>query len=180
MGEFSKWLLHEDQKELFDYLFALVLNILFVALTAVLLWPFGKAAVAWRLTKGYWMFWTVLIVTSALMVLAQRLFRMDLYSRADAYVISALILSGFLQIGWSAYVAPVVRSSVADASIVATIIMYAVGFVSAYVAAVIVGAYYTGGLYRMVNSGLAFLTFIVFSIWPSAGLAIYGWFFNLW
>jgi hypothetical protein len=76
-------------------------------------------------------------------------------------------------------VAPVVRSSVADASIVATIILYAVGFVSAYVAAVIVGAYYTGGLYRMVNSGLAFLTFIVFSIWPAAGLAIYGWFFNL-
>lgn len=180
MGEFAKWLMHEDQKELFDYLFALVLNILFLALTALLLWPFGKAGTAWRLTKGYWIFWTVLIVTSALMVVAQRLFRMDLYTRLDAYIISALIVSGFLQVGWSAYAAPVIRNTAAGSPILATIIVYAVGVVSSYVAAVIVGAYYTGGLYRMANSALAILTFIVFSIWPAAGLAIYGWFFNLW
>jgi hypothetical protein len=179
MGEFVKWLLHEDQKELFDYLFAIVLNVLFLAVTALLLWPLGKAGMAWQLTKGYWVFWTVLIVTSALMVLAQRLLRMDLYSRGDAYIISALILSGFLQAGWSAYAAPVVRSSVADTSIAVAIILYAVGVVSSYVAAVIVGAYYTGGLYRMVNSILAMLTFIIFSIWPAAGLTIYGWFFAL-
>jgi hypothetical protein len=179
MGEFARWLLHEDQKELFDYLFAVVLNALFLALTALLLWPFGKAGLAWRLTKGYWVFWTVLIVTSALMVLAQRIFRMDLYSRGNAYVISALVLSGFLQVGWSAYAAPVIRSSVADASIVVAIIVYGVGVVSAYVAAVMVGAYYTGGLYRMVNSVLAILTFVLFSIWPTGGLAIYGWFFTL-
>lgn len=65
MGEFSKWLLHEDQKELFDYLFALVLNVVFVALIALLLWPLGRVNMAFRLAKGYWMFWTVLIVTSA-------------------------------------------------------------------------------------------------------------------
>jgi hypothetical protein len=179
MGEFTKWLLHEDQKELFDYLFAIVLNVVLVVVTALLLWPFGKAGLAWRLTKGYWVFWTVLIVTSSLMVLAQRVFRMDLYSRGNGYIISALILSGFLQVGWSAYAAPVIRSSMADASIVVAIIVYCVGVVSAYVAAVMVGAYYTGGLYRMVNSALAILTFILFSIWPTAGLAIYGWFFTL-
>jgi hypothetical protein len=32
MGEFSRWLLHEDRKELFDYLFAVVLNAVFLAL----------------------------------------------------------------------------------------------------------------------------------------------------
>ena len=179
MGEFSRWLLHEDQKELFDYLFALVLNIVFVALTALLLWPLSKAILAWRMAKGYWIFWTVLIVTSALMVLAQRLFRMDLYERFDAYVISGLIVSGFIQLGWSAYVAPVVRSSVADTSLWVAIVLYAVGVTSCYVAAVIVGAYYMGGLYRMVNSCLAMLSFVVFSVWPAAGLAIYGWFFDL-
>ena len=83
MGEFSKWLLHEDQKELFDFLFAIVLNIVFLVLIALLLWPLGKATIAFRLTKGYWYFWAVLIVTSSLLVLAQRIFRMDLYSHCQ-------------------------------------------------------------------------------------------------
>lgn len=179
MGEFSKWLLHEDQKEVFDYLFALALNTVFVALTALLFWPLGKATLAFRLAKGYWVFWTVLIVTSALMVLAQRLFRMDLYSRFDAYVISGLAVSGFLQLGWSAWVAPVIRSSVADTSLWVAIVVYGVGVFSCYVAAVVVGVYYMGGLYRMVNSALALLSFAMFSVWPAAGLAIYGWFFDL-
>lgn len=179
MGEFSKWLLHEDQKEFFDYLFALVLNIVFVGLIALLLWPLGRASVASRLAKGYWIFWTVLIVTNAVLALFQRYFRIDLYERFDAYVISGLALSGFLQIGWSAFAAPAVRDVVAGASVWVAIVLYGVGVISSYVASVIVGAYYTGGLYRMVNSALAILSFILFSIWPTAGTTIYGWFFDL-
>jgi len=179
VGEFSKWLLHEDQKEFFDYLFALIVNIVFLGVALLLLWPLGQAHMAWRLAKGYWIFWTVLIVTSALMILAQRIFRMDLYERFDAYVISGLIVSGFLQLGWSAWVAPVVRTSVADTSLWMAIVLYGIGVVSCYVAAVIVGVFYMGGLYRMVNSALAILSFIVFSLWPRAGTAIYGWFFDL-
>ena len=179
MGEFSKWLLHEDQKELFDYLFALVLNIFFLALATLILWPLGSATFAWTLAKGYWVFWTVVIMTSALMVLLQRLFRMDLYSHFDAYVISGLALSGFLQIGWSAFVALAVRNSITTMSIWMAVLVTAAGVVSCYVAAVIIGAYYVGGLYRMVNLCLAILSFIVFAIWPAAGAAIYGWFFDL-
>jgi len=179
MGELSKWLLHEDQKELFDYLFALVLNIVFVALAALLLWPLGRAIVTWRLAKGYWIFWTVLIVTSALLVLAQRVFRMDLYSRFDAYVMTGLALSGFIQVGWSAFAALVIRSSVGGTSVWVAIVVYAVGVISCYVASVAIGAYYMGTLYRMVNSALAVVSFVVFAVWPRAGSAIYGWFFDL-
>ncbi|HEX2271682.1 MAG TPA: hypothetical protein VHH35_19200 [Pyrinomonadaceae bacterium] len=81
MGDFSKWLLHEDQKEFFDYLFALVLNIVFVVLIALLLWSLGRINLAVRLAKGYWMFWTVLIATNALLALVQHYFRIDLYER---------------------------------------------------------------------------------------------------
>ena len=178
MGEFSKWLLHEDQKELFDYLFAIALNIVFLALAALLLWPLGRVIIALRLAKGYWIFWAVLIVTASALVLAQRIFRMDLYSRFDAYVISALILSGFLQVGWSAFVALVIDSSISGAPIWKIIILYGVGVFSTYVACVIVYAFYMGSLYRMVNLVLAMVSFIVFSVWPGAGVAIYGWFFN--
>ncbi len=179
MGQFSRWLLHEDQKELFDYLFALVLNIAFIGLALLVLWPLGESHTAWRMAKGYWIFWTVLIATSALMVLAQRIFRMDLYERYDAYVISGLVVSGFIQLGWSAFVASVVRTSVADTSVWVAIVLYSVGVISCYVASVIVGVYYMGSLYRMVNSCLAILSFVLFSVWPAAGLAIYGWFFDL-
>jgi len=179
MGQFSKWLLHEDQKEWFDYLFALLLNIVFVAFTALLLWPLGEVTVALRLAKGYWIFWTVLIATSAVMVLSQRMFRMDLHERFNAYVISGVALSAFLQLGWSAFAALVIRSGVADTSVWVTIVVYVVGVVACYVASVIVGVYYMGSLYRLVNSALAILAFILFSIWPSAGAAVYGWFFEL-
>jgi len=179
MGVFARWLLHEDQKEWFDYFFALSLNAVFVAVIALLLWPFGKATVALSLGKAYWMFWTVLIVTSAVMVLAQRIFRMDLYSHYDAYVISGLIVSGFVQVGWSAYAASVVRSSAAEASIAVAIVLFIVGVISSWVASVIVGVYYMGSIYRTVNSLLGILSFVVFCVWPAAGLAIYGWFFDL-
>ena len=69
MGQFSKWLLHEDQNEFFDYLFALVVNLLFVALLMLLLWPLGRVNLAIRLAKGFWMFWTVLIATSAVLAI---------------------------------------------------------------------------------------------------------------
>jgi hypothetical protein len=179
MGEFSKWLLHEDRKELFDYLFAVVLNALFLALTALLLWPLGRASLALQLAKGYWGFWAAVIVTASLLVLAQRIFRMDLYSRSNAYIISALVVSGFVQVGWSAFAALIVYNSATGAPVWMMIILYAVGVVSSYVACVIVGAFYMGGVYKMVNTALALVSFILFSIWPAAGGTIYGWFFDL-
>jgi hypothetical protein len=179
MGEFSKWLLHEDQKELFDYFFAIVLNAVFLALTALLLWPLGRTMIAFRLAKGYWIFWTVIIVTALLLALVHRIFRMDLYSRSDAYIITGLIVSGFLQAGWSAFAVLVVQNLVAGAPVWVMIILYATGALSTYVACVIVGAFFTGTLYRFVSLALGIVSFIVFSVWPAAGSVIYGWFFDL-
>ena len=179
MGQFAKWLLHENQKELFDYLFALVLNAVFLVLVTLLLWPLGRATMALRLAKGYWIFWTAVIATACVLALLQRIFRMDLYEHFDAYVITGLIFSGFVQVGWSAFVAPVIHNFVADAPIWMAIILFVVGVLSCYVASVIVAAFYMGSIYRTVNPILAIVSFIVFSVWPAAGTAIYGWFFDL-
>ena len=179
MAAIAKWLLHDDQKELFDYVFANALNLVFLALTALVLWPVDKATMALRLAKGYWLFWIVMVVTSGVLLQFQRFFRMDLYSRFDAYVISALIVSGFLQAGWSAFAVLLLRNFVADTAGWVMVIVYAVGVLSCYVASVIVGAFYMGGLYRMVNLAIAILSFLLFSQWPAAGRAIYGWFFDL-
>ena len=179
MGNFSKWLLHENQKEVFDYLFAIVLNAIFLALAALLLWPLGKTRLAFSFVKGYWIFWTALIVTACLLVLLQRFVRMDLYERFDAYVISGLAISGFVQVGWSAFAAPVIHTATAGAPIWVLIILYAVGIISCWVACVIVSAFYIGSIYRMVNLVLAIVSFIVFSVWPAAGYGMYGWFFQI-
>ena len=179
MGQFSKWLLHEDQKELFDYLFALTLNILFLSLTALLLWPLGQVSLAWRLTKGYWVFYVVLFWTAILVLILQRRLRVDLYSHYDAYVISGLVVSGVIQAGWSAFAAVVVRAFTADASIWVDIVLYGVGVFSCYVACAIVGAFYMGSIYRFTNLLIAMATFVLFSIWPVAARVMYGWFFDL-
>jgi hypothetical protein len=172
MGDFSKWLLHEDQKELFDYLFAIVLNIIFLAITALLLWPLGRTMMAFRLAKGYWSFWAILIIAVSLLAV-------DLYSHSDVYVITGLVVSSFLQAGWSAFAVTVVQNSVAGAPVWVMIVMNATGGLSTYIACVIVGAFFTGTLYRFVSLAIGIVSFIVFSVWPTGGDAIYGWFFDL-
>src|SRR3954447_17965646 len=136
MGEFSRWLLHEDQKELFDYLFAVVLNICFLALAMLVLWPLGRATFALSLAKGYWVIWTVVIIASTVLVLVQRFFRVDLDSRFNMYVISGLVISGFLQLGWSAFVALAVRNSITNMSVWKAVVVIVTGVISCYVAAV--------------------------------------------
>jgi hypothetical protein len=168
MGQLAKWLLQEEQKELFDYLFAIVLNAIFLLVIALLLWPLGRVGMAWRLTKAYWMFWAAVIIIASLVALAHRIFRMDLYSHANAYVITGLVTGGFLQVGWAAYVAPIVHDAAVGAPVWVAIVLYVISLVSCWVASVIVAAFYLGTLYRMVNLALAIVSFIVFSLWPTA------------
>ena len=179
MGEFSKWLIHEDQKELFDVLFALALTLVFLVVSALLLWPLGRVSMTWGLVKGYWIFCIVLYWTAVLMVLILRRFHLDLDSHFDACVLSSLVLSGFVLAGWSAFAALTVQSFAGGASGWGLAILYPVGFFSCYVAYIIVSALYPGSIYRMVNLFVAHIAFIMFSAWPTSGRAIYGWFFDL-
>lgn len=179
MGEFAKWLLHEDQKELFEYLYANALNIVFLALASLVLWPLGRASMALTLAKGYWVFWSIVILTAVLVALFQRAFRVDMYSHFDAYVISGLVSGGFMQAGWSAFAALTVHGFVPDAPAWVAAVLYAVGALSCFVAFAVVSAFYMGHIYRYVNLPLALVSFVVFSVWPAAGRWIYGWFFDI-
>lgn len=179
MGEFNRWLMHDEQKEVFDALFASVLMIVFLGLSALLLWPLGRAAMTLRLMKGYWLFCIVMYTTSVAVVLLQRALRLDLDSHFDAYVISGLAVGGFLQVGWSAFAVLTVHGLTGGAPVPVAVIIYAVGLLSCYVAFNIVSAFYVGSIYRSTNLLLAVASFIIFSVWPASGRAMYGWFFNL-
>lgn len=179
MGEFGKWLMHDVQKELLEILFALTLNIFFLVLMALLLWPLGKPVLAFRLAKGYGYLWGVLYIVSSLVSRIQEYFRVNLYDHADAYVNSNLAVSCLLQIGWSAFAALTVHSTVAGVPIWIMVLLYFVGVLSCLIAFFVVSSFYQGHIYRMISLPLALSCFIFFSVWPASVRLTYEWLFDL-
>ena len=179
MREWERWLLHEDQKELFEFLLAAALSLAFGALAALALWPMGDAALALRFAKGGVVLWVVLFVTHVLLSFVQRKFKVDIYSHADAYVISAAVVGAVIQTGWSAFAALTVRDFTPSAGAWASVVLYFTGLLSCYVAYSVVSAFYTGQIYKLINLALALVGFAVFCLWPAAARAAYGWFFRL-
>lgn len=170
---------HDLREEALDYLISLGLNLLFVALVALLLWPLGKTTLAFRLAKGYGILWVVTILTGLVLYWFQRLFRVDTHSHYDAYLISNLSHSVFLLAGWSAFAALTVGSVVAGAPVWVAAILWLVGFLSSYMAFIVLTSMYPGIIYKVVNGALASISFLVFAVWPASGRAIYGWFFDI-
>jgi hypothetical protein len=179
MGDLIKWLMNDEQKDLFEVLFASALNIAFLALVALLLWPLGRPVLAFRLAKGYGVLWVVICVIAILVNRIQKLFRVNLYDHANAYVNSNLAVTCFLQAGWAAFAALTVQGFVAGAPNWFVVVLYSVGVLSCLIAFFAVISFYQGHIYKLISLPLALVSFIVFSVWPASGRAIYGWFFNL-
>ena len=178
MGELAKWLLRDEQKELFEFLFAAAQHLLFIALAALILWPLGDAWLALRFAKGGLVLWVVLFVTAVVLATVQRKLRVDLYSHTDAYVISSALLSAFLQAGWSAFAALAVRDFASAANIWPAVVLYFTGLLSCYVAFNVVSAFYTGHIYKFINLAVAAVAYALFCLSPTAARAVYGWFFR--
>lgn len=179
MREWERWLLHEDQKELFEFLLAAALSLLFGLLAALALWPVGDAALALRFAKGGVVLWVVLFVTFVALAFVQRKLNLDIYSRADAYVISAAAVGAFVQAGWSAFAALAVRDFASSAGAWHAALLYFAGLLSCCVAYGVVSAFYTGQIYKLVNISVALVGFAVFCVWPTGARAAYGWFFRI-
>jgi hypothetical protein len=179
MGEFAKWLMHDEQKELYELLFAAAQNLLFVAPAALILWPLGDASLALRFARGGLVLWGVLCVTRVALAFVHRKLRVDMYSHFDAYVISCAALGAFLQAGWSAFAALAVRDFASNANAWPAVVLYFVGLLSCYVAFNVVSAFYTGHIYRLINIAASLVGFAVFCVWPTAARAAYGWFFRI-
>jgi hypothetical protein len=179
MGEFSKWLMHEDQNDLFKILFAITLNIIFLVLTVLLLWPLGIPLMAFRLARGYVVLWVVLYLVAGTLNRIHAKLKVNIYDHADAFVNSNLAVSCLLQTGWAAFAALVVQSFVAGASLWIAASLYVAGFLSCYVAFFVVSSFYQGHIYKVISLPLALACFIVFCAWPPSGRFLYGWLFDL-
>ena len=179
MREWERWLLHEDQKELFEFLFAGALSLFFVGLAALVLWPLGDARLALRFAKGGVVLWVVLLVTFLLLAFVHRKLKVDIYSHGDAYVISTAVVGAVVQTGWSAFAALAVRDFASSAGTWAAALLYFTGLLSCYVAYTAVSAFYTGQIYKLVNLAVALVGYALFCVWPAAARAAFGWFFRL-
>lgn len=162
-----------------NFLIAAVLNLIFLALIALLLWPLGKITLALSLAKGYVIFWSVAIVTALMLDRAQRFFRIEIDTHIDAYVISNLAHSVILLLGWSAFAALTIRAFAADTPIWLAAIIYFAGLVSSHTAYNILRAFYPGYIYTLITLSSALGSYVVFAVWPAAARSLFGWFFDL-
>ena len=174
-----KWLLHGGQKELFEIVFALLLNTLFLALIVLLLWPLDKVQLAIHLAIGCGFLWMILLATFVLINRIQHIFRINLYQRFHAYLVSNLFMSCFLQAGWAAFAALTLQNFLAGTSGWMVVALYLIGGFSCLVAFYTVSAFYQGHIYRLISLPVTLASFLVFNIWPGSARALYGWFFNL-
>jgi hypothetical protein len=172
-GPISKWLMHDDQKLLFEILVAVVLNVIFLALVALLLWPLGKAMLALRLAKGYGLLWFLVYVTFLLLSHIQNLFRVNIYDRHWAFVISNLAVSCLLQVGWAVFAALAIHSFVAGSPVGIMVVVYAVGILSCLISFFAVSSFYQGQIYKIISLPLATISFGLFSVWAEVGSVTY-------
>ena len=179
MWQTLKWMLDRASAEAWQVIVAVALCLLLPALAAVVLWPAGEAGVGLRLLKGFGVFWVVVFVVYALAAWAQRRLRVDLYSRPDAFVVSNLLVSGVLMVGWTAFAALVTRDAAAFAGLWVACVLYLLGLLSGVVACQVLGSFYSGQVYKFACLLVACAGFALFAAWPAAARATFGRLFGL-
>ncbi|HEV7238302.1 MAG TPA: hypothetical protein VGQ36_03605 [Thermoanaerobaculia bacterium] len=157
--------LSEDIRRLgLDLLIAAGVNGILFVVSALVLWPMGKASLAGQLAIGLCLFAILIGLVVWVSAGLQTLFRIEEDPPSKAFVIMNLAVSGALQVGWSAYAALAAGRAALGASLGIAATLYVVGFLSSFLASVVVGAFYHGHLYKMVNALLAIVGYLVFAV----------------
>jgi hypothetical protein len=179
MWQTLKYLLNRASAEAWQVIVAVALCLLFPALAALALWPAGRAGVGLRLFKGFWLYWVVVVVVFVVAAFIQRRLRVDLYSHPDAFLVSNLLVSGVLMLGWTAFAALVARDAAEGAGLWVACVLYLTGLLSGVVACQVVGSFYSGHVYKLACLIVACAGFVLFAVWPAAGRAAFGWLFRI-
>lgn len=169
----------DPNKAKLDLLFATGASVLFLALTALLLWPVHRASLAWHLFKGYCLFVIVLAGTFWVMQLFLRVLRIESNLSDKRYVGTSLALGAFLQLGWAAFAALAVDHFLPGSPTWLVVALWMIGFISTYVALLWAGLFYPAELYKFVNGPIGIVSYVVFAMWPFVGHMLFGWFFKV-
>lgn len=162
-----------------DFLIPIVMNVAFITIAALVLWPMGKTSSAFQLAKGFVVFWVVTLVTVVAVAVVQRMLRISADNHEVAFIGSNVIHGMFLVTGWAAFASLVVHAATQNTTSVATIVIWIVGVLSCLMAYTILTTFHPGTIYTLFNSVTTILSFAIFGIWPGLAQKTYGWFFDL-
>ena len=165
--------------ETWDVITAIGLNLVFLGLMALVLWPLGKGRLAFSFAKGYLIFWLVVHIGFLVLSTIQRISRISIYDHFNAYVASGLAVNAFLVMGWSAFAALTLRTFLGGTTVWLAVVVWVLGFLSTCIAWQVAAAYFRGHIYKLVTLPLAAASLLVFALWRTGGWAIYGWFLSL-
>jgi hypothetical protein len=155
----------EDVRELgWDLLAAVLVNSVFLGLGALVLWAMGKAGLAGRLGMGLLLFTVVVALSGWVSGIVQNLLRIESDPPSNAYLLMNVAVSGVLQLGWAWYAALAATRFAAGASPGIAVGVHAVGALSSFLSGTVVGAFYRGHLYKMINALLSIAGYGVFAV----------------
>jgi hypothetical protein len=172
-----KRMLDRASAEAWQVIAAVALCLFLPAVAALALWPAGRAGVGFTMLKAFGLFWVVVFVVYALAAWAQRRLRVDLYSHADAFVGSNLLVGGVLMLGWTAFAALLTRAAAAGAGAWVLGLLHLFGLLSGVVACQVLGSFYSGQVYKLACLLVAVAGYALFAAWPAAARAAFGWMF---
>lgn len=166
-------------EELLDFSIIAGINLLFLGLIALALWPLGWLALVGQLAWGFLGLWILLFLSATLLGWVERWLRINMYDRYNLYFLLNLLTSLWLILGWSSIAAQLVSHAAATESGWRVAILMGVGLLSSYVGSLVVTLIFRGTLYQLASMPAALLGYILFSLWPASGQFMYGWFFDL-
>lgn len=152
-----------------------VWNVAILVVLAVILLPLRHWGLLWEITRAFMVLWGILLLASSLVLVLQRVLRVEDDPPSDAYVLSNLAVGVVLLVAWGGYTALLIRGSAAGAAWWVAVLLHVAGVLAAHAAFSDVSAIYGGSLYRRVNLVVAMGAFALFAAWPPAARALFGW-----
>jgi hypothetical protein len=152
-----------------------VWNLMVLVVMAALLLPVRRWGLLWELTRAFAVLWGVLLLVAWLVALLLHRLRVSDDPPSDAYLLSNAAVGVVLLAVWGGYTALLVRESARGAPVWVAVLIYIAGVLASHAAFSAVCAIYIGSFYRLINLGTAVGAFALFSLWPPAARALFGW-----
>lgn len=170
----------ELREAVLDFRILIILVLVLLGVITLLLWPLGELKLAFSLAKGMGVLYVTTYVVFLAVLIIQKIFRMNLENRVDAFVLSNFAVSAFLIMGFTAFAALTVRAAAAGEPAWRMAILWFIGLFTSWMAYNVVCTWYNGSFYRYKNLPIAIASFALFALWPAAARFLYGWYFDIW
>lgn len=144
--------------------FAILFNIIFLAVFSLGTWLTGTYHIIIKFIIGYGLLWVVLLFLMGILR-GLREFKFDEENKHRSYVFINIITSSILIISWSIF-ASFQITGINEMSILRKILMHVLGFLSTYTCYAIVTTYYEGRAYKKFGLPVCLISYPLFSIWP--------------